>query len=88
MPDEHGGDKWNKWEIVAVAGVVLTTGLVVGLYRSGPFHSVNHPSLTAAVPTTTVATPPPTTNPANPGTSTPTTTGELVMNPINPAPTE
>ena len=83
MPNEQGGEKWNKWEIVAVAAVVVTTGLVVGLYRSGPFKSSNRPTL-AAVPTT-VASKPPVTQPAS--SVTPTTAATNAAGPTTTTPT-
>ena len=50
MANRDGGGRWSKWEMLAVAGIVVTTGLVVGLYEGGPFKSTGRP-IPATAPT-------------------------------------
>ena len=83
MANKDGGGRWSKWEMLAVAGVVVTTGLIVGLYRSGPSKPTGRPTLAAAptphasLPTSTVPLPAvPTTSTAS--SSSPTTTTNRV----------
>ncbi len=60
--------QWTRWEIIAVALVIVVTGAVIFLYRGGGPTSPSHPSVASATTTTSVK------NPGNLGLVAPSTT--------------